>query len=206
MRLRCFRLLPVIILMWIGGTDFCGAAELSADLVSRSWMGVVTTAKVLLQGEKVRIVYGTGQHRVIDIYRGDKDKGVWWMLNPQDRTYTELCGRDSRWTTYHQSSLEYLGLANHDVKPMIAGKQTGTESVNGYVCQKFVYNILNKRGQIAAHLTQWYSSRLGIPIKLQYKSGDHIVFKELRNITEKKLKDSLFEVPAGYRKIVLPRR
>ena len=201
MRLHCLWLLAIAVLIRMGAGS-CRAAELSANLVSRSWMGVVTTtAKVYFKGDKIRIVYGAGQHSSSIIYGGREHNDVRWMLDPQNRTYTELNDQNDRWASHRRSPLEYLGLVDHDVSPMINGKKAGTESVNGYICQKFVYNILNKRGQIAAHWTQWYSSRLKIPIKLLYKSGNHTTYRELRNIGETKLKDSLFEIPASYTKI-----
>ena len=72
-------------------------------------------------------------------------------------------------------------------------KLIGTETVNGYRCDKYTL-IPRKKGLETS--TTWIAKKLGCPIKTVAKSYS----MEFTSIREGGLSDSLFIVPAGYRK------
>lgn len=74
-------------------------------------------------------------------------------------------------------------------------KKVGTETVNGRLCDKWV--MTDKHG---ATTTAWIDQKLFYPIKTQTSSGETF---ELTNVKEGRQDDSLFQPPAGYRKMDL---
>jgi outer membrane lipoprotein-sorting protein len=74
-------------------------------------------------------------------------------------------------------------------------EKAGTETVNGRVCDKWV--TTGAKGTSTA----WIDQKLSFPIKSQSANGE---IWQLTNIKEGKPDASLFEVPAGYRKMDIP--
>jgi outer membrane lipoprotein-sorting protein len=83
---------------------------------------------------------------------------------------------------------------NHPCRPEATCKKVGTEMVNGRVCDKWV--TTDKSG---TH-TAWIDQKLWYPIKAQSSSGETF---ELTNVKEGAQPASLFQPPAGYRKMDL---
>ncbi len=71
-------------------------------------------------------------------------------------------------------------------------KKVGTETINGRVCDKWV--TTDKNGTSTA----WIDQKLLFPIKAMTSNGYVL---ELSNIKEGRPDPSVFEVPAGYRKM-----
>jgi len=81
-------------------------------------------------------------------------------------------------------------------------KRLGTETVMGYKCDKYLFTFKNKK---MGTMTQWFSIKLGYPIKIVNKSdmmGE--VITELQNIQKTSVKDNLFIVPSGYQEMPSP--
>jgi outer membrane lipoprotein-sorting protein len=72
-------------------------------------------------------------------------------------------------------------------------KKVGTESLNGRTCDKWEFT--DKKG---ATTTTWIDQRLHFPIKTINSDGSSVEFS---NIKEGAPSASLFEIPAGYRKL-----
>ncbi|MFH1079863.1 MAG: DUF4412 domain-containing protein [Pseudomonadota bacterium] len=107
------------------------------------------------------------------------------QLIPEEKMYMELpMGGDvATWAANEKPQDEYYDM-----------KLVGTETVNGYVCDK--YNLIPKK-QGLEKATTWISKKLGYPIKTV--STNHSM--ELTNIKEGTQPASLFEVPRGYQKM-----
>ena len=84
---------------------------------------------------------------------------------------------------------------NHPCGAEMTCKKVGTETVNGRLCDKWV--MTDKHG---ATTTAWIDQKLFYPIKTQTSSGETF---ELTNVKEGRQDDSLFQPPAGYRKMDL---
>ncbi len=82
-------------------------------------------------------------------------------------------------------------------------KHLGKERASGYVCKKYEYVYHDKS---IGTLTQWFSEKLNYPIKTEMKGqpGGTDMLTEYKNIKEKRLPDSLFEIPPGYTKMSIP--
>jgi len=79
-------------------------------------------------------------------------------------------------------------------------KKIGTETVNGYECDKFETTI-GPKGKSQKQFI-WIAQKLGIPIKMSTEDGS--VSSEFKDIKHEKLEDSLFEPPPGYGKRQMP--
>jgi outer membrane lipoprotein-sorting protein len=168
------------------------AAEFSADMVqtmgSRS-----STGKVYVKGDKIRNETTQGPQKATVIVR--MDKRVVWMLHPEQKAYMEMqAGKqqprplnDPKW----QTEMKKLGTLT----------RAGQETVNGYPCDKYV---LVYRDKTMGTQYQWISKKLKFPIKIETKGSRFSMVMEYKNIKERRLADSLFEVPAGYKKMSMP--
>jgi len=168
-------------------------AEFTADVVHTT-KGRVMTTRVYVKGAKARqeIDAPGGAHATIL----RPDKGRMWMITPRTKSYMEtkadrksLTGEDMEQQLHQVATSKF------------AGKQT----ISGYVCNKYVYTFKDKS---KGTMTEWFAPKLGfrLPIKIRMAepTGQSMTI-EYRNIRRKKLPDSLFELPAGYRKTAMPK-
>jgi outer membrane lipoprotein-sorting protein len=81
-------------------------------------------------------------------------------------------------------------------RPDVTCKKLGTESVNGRTCDKWEFT--DKKTN--ATTTTWIDQKLVFPIKTVNSDGATVEFS---NIKEGPPAASLFEIPAGYRKLDL---
>ena len=167
------------------------AAEFSADMV-QTMGGRSNTGKVYVKGDKIRREISLGPQKTITIVR--LDKRIVWMLHPAQKTYMEMSfGKhqvyplsDPRW----RAEVKKLGTLTRD----------GQEKVNGYPCDRYV---LVYRDKTMGTQYQWISKKLKFPIKVETKGSRFPMVMEYKNIKERGLANSLFEVPAGYKKMVM---
>ncbi|MCD6297231.1 MAG: DUF4412 domain-containing protein, partial [Deltaproteobacteria bacterium] len=88
-----------------------------------------------------------------------------------------------------------------DMEKMGDKKYLGEEKVNGYKCKKYRYTSSDPS---VGTTTMWISKKLNFPIKTEMKGSSGPMSMEYKNIEEKKLPDSLFNIPAGYQKMSMP--
>jgi len=147
--------------------------------------------KSYVKGNKSRMEITEGPKQSITIYRGDKQ--VMWMLDPAQKQYMEMKAADpaSMMGPEAEKALAELG----------ERKLVGQETVNGYACDKyeFIYHDKNMGKQ-----THWISKKLGVMVKMEHHNPSYPMSMELKNISEKRIADSLFEIPSGYTKIEIP--
>jgi outer membrane lipoprotein-sorting protein len=170
-------------------SGLASAAEFSADMVHK--FGEMTKeGKIYVKGKKMRMEGAAAGHGITIM---NEDTGVAWVLQPGQKTYLEM-----------KRGAQMAGPAQSDEQELakIADKKfLGTETVNGYQCEKYLYTYHDKS---LGTLTQWYSKKLGCPIKMVQSSSRGQSSFEYRNIKEGGVTDSLFQVPAGYTKMEMP--
>jgi len=128
-----------------------------------------------------------GGKTIINIFR--KDRNISYMINPEDKTYLEMSFDEKKMQ-------EAMGQFAQTEKEEILG----TETVNGYKCTKkrteTTVSIFGLKKTVKT--TFWVSDRFDVPLKTENSDGS---ITEMRNIREGKQPASLFEPPAGYRKV-----
>ncbi len=173
---------------------FCGhavAAEFSADQIQTRG-GQTSQGKFYLKGDKHRMeITEAGQSSIIITDTANKKS---YMLNPKDKTYMDLSAMGmgaGQTQTQSEDELKKLG----------EWKSAGTETVNGYECEKKIFVYKDKS---MGEMTHWISKKLNYPIKMYYQSKDMSMITEYKNIKEGGVDDKLFQVPVGYQKMAMP--
>lgn len=158
--------------------------ELSADVVTTGKGTQVNTSKIYLKGDKCRMEM-QGQHQYT-IFRPDKN--AMWLVMSDEKTFMEM--------PYDPNQ-----------KPRVVGKfrgeltrkLVGTEDINSHPTQK--YEVTLKEGTKAETFYEWMATDINFPIKKAAINGSW--GEEYTNI-QYSVPDSLFEIPAGFKKISLP--
>ena len=195
MKKRAFSTLSMVLVIVVMGIfilfNLSFAAEFSADMIHKMG-GETVKGKVYVKGNKIRQeVVKEGEEAVI-IMR--LDKGIIWNLMPEEKIYMEMPNLGDV-----ANDPEYI----KKIEEMAEKKYLGKEKVNGYVCKKYKYIYRDKS---MGALTQWFSEKLNYPIKTEMggQAGGMDMLIEYKNIKEKGLQDSLFEIPPGYTKMQIP--
>jgi len=162
------------------------AAEFSAVVVRRL-NSQESQGKVYVKGDKVYREFVTGREVTITILRPDKE--VIWMVMPGRKVYMEM--------PLTEEMTRELGQLAKDQASMT---HLGTETVNGYLSDKYETSVKNNGGFIKH--TMWVSKKLGVPIKITSPEGSFSM--DYRDIKEGGVPDSVFEAPAGYQKMNKP--
>jgi outer membrane lipoprotein-sorting protein len=163
------------------------AAEFSAKVVTKAG-GKEIPGKIYIKGDKARNEVQVAGHPGIQIMRPDKK--VLWVIMPQQKAYMEM-----QFTKEHEQKM--LKISEQAKAKM---KKIGTETVNGYECDKFETPAANKGNSSKQYI--WIAQKLGVPIKMVTEDGSFAM--EYKDIKPEKLDDSLFEPPPGYRKMKIP--
>ena len=164
------------------------ASEFSAKLLEKR--GDVTIKGVqYVKGGNVRQVVTSKEGKQVVISRADKK--VTWDLNLEDKTYIET----------PRAVGDMSKMIAERAKRLADIKKSGTEKIQALVCDKYVFAYKSDKAGVGI---QWVSQKLGWPIKteIKSKSGDTLV--ELTEIKIEKQPAKLFEVPAGFKKIITP--
>ena len=165
------------------------AADITADMIHKSPMGSFK-GKMFLKGDNLRQEMDIKGEKQVTIFR--KDKGVVWILMPGQKMYMEMmAGSQNNMAPVDPDELEKMGKK----------KFIGKEKVNGYMCSKYHYTF-NDLSIGAA--TYWISEKLNFPVKMEMDGPSGHMVTEYRNIQEKTMPDSLFNIPSGYQKMSMP--
>jgi hypothetical protein len=165
------------------------AAEFSADLLLKQG-GETMTGKAYVKGDKTRQEFVQQGQKQITIMR--PDKGVTWVLMPEEKIYMEMSS---------QEGAAYDPQLDPNIKDKAEIKLLGKETVNGYTCDKYQYSYHDTS---LGTMIQWVSKQLNIPIKTEYKSPSGYMLIEYKNIQKGNVQDSLFEVPGDYMLMSVP--
>jgi len=186
------RLMLFIVSLFIIGLGIAGsgnAAEFSADMIQKSPMGN-SEGKVFVKGQNIRHEMAMGGQKQIMIFQ--KKKGVALVLMPEMKMYMEIPAGGQQGTAPPTPE---------EMENMAEKKYLGQEKVNGYKCKKYLFTPSDPS---VGTTTMWISNKLNFPIKTEMKSSSGPMIMEYKNIQEKKVPDSLFNLPAGYKKMSMP--
>ncbi|SRR5258707_4652338 len=170
---------------WQGGQPF--SADSSTTLARTSEK---TAGKIYVSPPKMRMDSTSKGHETIMII--DSNTKTSYMLMPQQHMYMEIHASQGGILTRPEQTPPASFDPKHPCPAGITCKKVGTETINGRVCEK--WEITTKSGTT----TSWVDQKLFYPIKTVTASG---YVTELSNIKEGRPNASLFEVPAGYRKM-----
>jgi len=162
----------------------------SADIVSG--MGQIKIKGKVYVGRdrwRMEMIDPTGK-KMITISRADK--GVSYVLMPEDKTYMESTMRGSEGQMMMDLSKKFPG--------EIERKKIGKETVSGIPCDKykFVTKFATPMGEPTTLTVYTWVSQDGIPVKSETPDGS--MSSLLTNIKRGKQPAALFEIPAGYKK------
>ncbi len=122
----------------------------------------------------------------------DQEEKVTRVLRPSLKMYIEM------------ESQGMMSMANDVFQSIDNMKETydaalvGTETINGYECEKYVVSYEGEE-----MLTYWQSSQLGYPLKVVNAVANGMTM-ELTNIVEGDIDDSRFTTPSDYNKMEMP--
>jgi len=130
--------------------------------------------------------------RSIEITRPDKD--LTWILDPAKKTYFEVKNPYPK--------LKDVWKAGKSGR-MPFEKNAGRAKVAGFICDMYVFQPAKGPAKGVSH-TRWFSPELSYDLKIvDMVSGTRDV-TEFSSIRVGKQDRSLFEIPAGYRKVKSP--
>lgn len=146
--------------------------------------------KIYVKGmlQRQEISARNGKH--ITIIR--PDKGVIWTLMPEKKSYMER--------TTAKLNIKSAPSMESSLKKMGDYKKAGTVKIAGYDCAKYTYKDSNR--QMSG--TVYISSKLQQQLKADTQMRRGKMSYLLSNIKEGRQPDSLFKLPAGYKKITVP--
>jgi len=178
---KCIATVLFILLIY----GIASALELSADFVTTHG-GFTSSGKMYFTADKIRMDMKSPQN-MSSITRMDK-KVVWNVMHDQ-KSYMELPFVEDRKPRVEKT---YQG--------EIERKLVGKETIDGHPTEKYL--ITYKDRDITNKLYQWWATDINFPVKTEDFKGQWK--QEYKNIKMGKQDDSLFEIPAGYKKFEMP--
>jgi len=185
---RTIFLIMGVLIIFLGFAFSAVAAEFSADLKIKQ-PDKEYEFKYYAQDNFYRLEKLTGDDRILVI--ADRTPDISWILSPEDKIYIELKGTDAAFF----NPVRGWEAAKEDT----GEEQVGTETVQGYSCEKYTYTL---SGGTEPGIEAWYSPELEHFIRMvaHYGGGYEDGIFELLNIQEAPQDDSLFKVPEDYQK------
>jgi hypothetical protein len=193
----------------------CSAAEFTAEQSNRVESSVQRGMlpseryRIFIKGNKVRYdstpTRTAGQQLTV-IYRGDKH--LVWYLDLAKRTYWIIRSAGALWQESPNPTLALL--PNEMIRH---AKPVGKTRISGYDCDKYVFAYMQPSSPNTPapppviRVMVWRSRKLKVNVRSVAEGATRageVTITQLSNIREQKLSDSLFEIPAGYRKIDPP--
>lgn len=176
-------LFSVLLLMQTFFASAAVAQGFSADMVANVAGGKDATGKIYISGDNSRIESGG----VVTITRTHEKLA--WILLPSFKVYLE-----------HPITPE-MSPATGKFPGETARTFLGKDTVEGRQAKKYIvtFQVKDKKETVYC----WIDDEFGAPIKTVSLDGEWRVI--YRNIKPGKQPDSLFELPRGYRKLILGR-
>ena len=165
------------------------AADFQAEMVQTT-QGMEIKGKIYVKGNKSRVDMNMMGQQTQTISRLDKQ--TVWLVHPNQGFYMEM--------PVNPGSPELLR-DDAELKKYASKKKVGTETVNGYKCDK--YEITYHDASLGK-MTTWISKKLNFPVKVIQKGPQGESTVEYRNIKTGNVPDSLFELPPGMQKMQMP--
>lgn len=179
------------VLFSLGLVSPANAAELSADMIQTFGAGQTSTGKIFIKGTKHRNEINSPEGKHITIM--DSAAKKYWVLMPDQKMYMEM---------QPTGAMAAMNRDEKEIETMADRKLIGTEKIDGYDCEKWLYTYKDKK---MGTTTQWISKEIGFPIRTVYEgSSEGKMVMELKNIKTGGIPDSTFSIPAGYKKMQMP--
>jgi hypothetical protein len=162
-------------------------SNFSADVVTTSH-GSTHTSKVYSKDGRSRMEMRGEGREMITITRPDKD--VVWMLMPATRTYMEMPFNRKR-----------AGISSQMSDPAVQTdkKFIANETVEGHPAKKYHVTVITDGRKEASGFLWEATDMNNFPVKHQTEDGETTTV--WKNVKRGGVSDSLFELPAGYRKM-----
>jgi hypothetical protein len=162
-------------------------ADYRADTVMESADGQMR-GRVFASGRKERREFVVNGREHVMILR--KDRGVSWVLMPEQRMYLE-------------NAIDGDGLPEgHFAGGRLERERLGEESVNGAQATKYRVHGATPDGE-SFEGTMWLTAQ-EIPVRVVTGEGRERVRMELSNLKVGPVEASRFEIPSGYSRFELP--
>lgn len=162
------------------------AAEFSADMITAS-KGRTNTGKVFFSKDRFRVDIDANRTMITRM-----DKKVTWNIMRDKKVCIEK--------TY--DDIKNRPMVDEKVYGELERKQVGSETIDGHPTKKYL--ITRKSGNKEDQVSQWVATDINFPIKTAAIDGSWT--QEYKNIKFGEQLDSLFEIPAGYKKFQIPAR
>jgi len=153
----------------------------------------IFSARIYSQKKKLRMEVMMGGRRSINISRGDKSPPLFWSLMPDEKMYTETVGGPA-------GSPALALESRKDYEKVFLNK----EPVAGIMTNKFKLVWVDETGNRKTGLAWEAIEMNNAPIRQEFFNNNQHTLVQLANIKVKKLDESLFEIPPGYKKISMP--
>jgi len=178
--------LSVLLVLFVF-TGMVLALDYSADIVNKV-KGRTYNSKIYFSKEKIRNEMTQAGHSMISIIR--LDKKVMYSIMPEQKMYMQMAMQPEK----------TLGMTDK-VPGQVDRKKVGRENVNGVGCDKYLATYVNKATGVKDSVYLWLSAD-NIPMRTADLKGTYLM--EIKNLKKGPQPNSLFEVPAGYRKQAMP--
>ncbi|MCW8803555.1 MAG: DUF4412 domain-containing protein [Ignavibacteriaceae bacterium] len=164
-------------------------AQFTADMVTTEG-DVTLTSKFYVENPFYRMeMEEDGQPMFVVVNNETKTTKVFM---PSEKMYIEMKSDDIRSLSNDVFQSLEVQKENYETKLL------GTETVNGYECEK--YEVMIDGSPVS---TYWQSSEIEYPIKV-ISGKDQSMVMELKNIEKGDVDDAMFKVPAGFTKMEMP--
>ena len=164
------------------------AAEFEAQIVVYQ-EGATVNGYVFVSGDKVRVDMTGPRGKIITIAR--PDKGLTWIVNVPKKEYVEIQG----------VVINPLGMRPAQEWEKVAKvKSLGQDKFGGFVCERILYTFFDEsKGAVM----EWKALDLNFTIKSILYSPKELVTTELSEIKVEPVDDVAFEMPEGYKKVMV---
>jgi outer membrane lipoprotein-sorting protein len=176
------------------------AAEFSADFTGSTGKQMAGAGTIYVKGRNLRREARQGPLKYTAIFSFNKK--MMWFVDPAKKTYwgQPVPAKDAA----AQEQALRGNVASHPGEKGLKVTRLGTETVSGYPCEK---TMIEGKG---LKVVTWYSKKLEFALKTEgtvTMGNQKMVSREqYKNIRERKLSDSLFAPPAGYKQVSPPQR
>jgi len=175
----------------VGLAATCLADEYSADMIQNAG-GQTRQGKVFIKGTKQRMDIEQQGQKMSMVFDLSTKQSI--MINHSQKMYMPLMAGAGQAPTaeWSEEAMQQFG----------EYKKVGSETVNGYKCDKYELIFKDKAMGKATH---WITRKHKRPIKVTHTGGPGgDMTMEYKNIQDGGVKDSVFEIPAGYTKMEIP--
>ncbi|MFA5098087.1 MAG: DUF4412 domain-containing protein [Candidatus Margulisiibacteriota bacterium] len=162
------------------------ALEFSADQVVKMKGMAPVTGKLNFSDNKWRSESKFMGKHTVSIIRADKK--VSWTLMPDQKSYME-----------NKLDPAQAAASGKEVPGEVKREKVGREKISGMDCDKYKITYKNAGGTSVLFL---WMSKDGIPMKSASQDGSWS--SEMKNVKVGRQAPSLFELPAGYKKMSVP--